>query len=149
MMRAFLMLSSSSRISPSKNACSFFASSYSEFSDKSPKESATLIFSATSRRRTERSSLSSSLSCCSPLRVKTVIGLFIIVVPPSFFIEAEVRQFIDKLLGFQTNYSFVSASSGVSGVAGAAGVRISTAFCSCESFSRETVSGEVLSHSPV
>src|SRR3954469_10469076 len=61
-------LSSSSAICFSSMACSFFASSYSEFSEMSPKPRASLIRSATSwRRAVERCSIlafRSSRPCC-------------------------------------------------------------------------------------
>ena len=53
-------------------ACSFFASSYSLFSERSPNERATRIFSETSLRRTVLSWTSSSSSALSPLSVTTI-----------------------------------------------------------------------------
>jgi len=52
MMSLFRIFASRSKISPSRKACSFFASSYSEFSDRSPSAIAALRRSDTSMRRT-------------------------------------------------------------------------------------------------
>src|SRR5690606_25488495 len=63
---AFRRVFSSCKILPSRKACSFFASSYSEFSEMSPNSKACLMRSATSRRRTVLSRSSSRSSLARP-----------------------------------------------------------------------------------
>src|SRR3989442_5568026 len=72
MTRAFRNITSSCRIRPSTNACSFFASSYSEFSIKSPNSLDCLMRPATSLRRTVFRWSSSSSSLCKPSGVRMV-----------------------------------------------------------------------------
>ena len=68
--------SSSCRMRCSSIACSFLASSYSEFSEMSPNSRASLMRSATSRRFSVERSSSSSLSFCRPSGVRmTSLGM--------------------------------------------------------------------------
>src|SRR3954452_13876799 len=68
--RAERSCSLSRAIRASSSACSFFASSYSEFSEMSPNSRASRIRSATSRRLTVSSSSICSLSFSNPARVR-------------------------------------------------------------------------------
>ena len=68
MIVAFLISASSVWIRPSTNACSFLASSYSAFSDRSPCSLASWIRLATSGRLTETISSSSARSFSRPSR---------------------------------------------------------------------------------
>src|SRR5215203_2764493 len=82
MIVAFLIIASRVWMRPSTNACSFLASSYSAFSDRSPCSLASWIRCAISGRRTASISSSSARSLSRPSLLMYVVLVFTRVGPP-------------------------------------------------------------------
>ena len=101
MIVAFLMSASRVWMRPSTNACSFLASSYSAFSERSPCSLASWIRLATSGRLTVTISSSSARSFSRPSLERYVGLLFIADGPPlvqvvGWGVAARVGQVITK-----------------------------------------------------